>query len=133
MDECLQQSGDQLCGETDHFTNFAVLIGGTGSSGKSDPCASSQAAETDDTILWLSLAAVLTALACCCILIPVLEILRRLEKKQRKARIRNRQNARRSEFLRGDKSSRSRSSSSSNRLSRSMDAMTRDDEMQVLV
>lgn len=34
-DECLEKKGDLLCGETSHFTNFAILLSGSGSgSGK---------------------------------------------------------------------------------------------------
>ena len=29
-DECLEPKGGQLCGQTDHFTNFAVLLSGSG-------------------------------------------------------------------------------------------------------
>jgi hypothetical protein len=29
VDECLSSSNGQLCGTTDHFTSFAILLGGT--------------------------------------------------------------------------------------------------------
>jgi hypothetical protein len=35
-DECLKERGDLLCGETSHFTNFAILLGGMQSGGKCD-------------------------------------------------------------------------------------------------
>ena len=33
QDNCLKKKGKQLCGQTDHFTNFAVLLGGSVSGG----------------------------------------------------------------------------------------------------
>jgi hypothetical protein len=39
-DSCLEQVGrDQVCGKTDHFTNFAILLGGRGDGG-GDLCSS---------------------------------------------------------------------------------------------
>jgi hypothetical protein len=34
VDECLEVSEGQLCGETDHFTSFAILLGGNGNNDK---------------------------------------------------------------------------------------------------
>jgi hypothetical protein len=62
-DECLTSKGELFCGNTDHFTSFAVLLDGGGSGGGSnDPCASSS---RDLLISWLSLAAV----SCACLVI----------------------------------------------------------------
>ena len=36
-DVCLEKSGDQLCGSTDHFTNFALLLSG-GAGKNKDSC-----------------------------------------------------------------------------------------------
>jgi len=35
-DECLKSNDDLLCGQTDHFTSFAILLGGSG--GGKGPC-----------------------------------------------------------------------------------------------
>ena len=39
-DECLEYKNGQACGETSHFTNFAVIL--TGGSGGGDPCNTSE-------------------------------------------------------------------------------------------
>jgi hypothetical protein len=38
QDRCLKQKGRQFCGETPHFTNFAILLGGALPGGHSNPC-----------------------------------------------------------------------------------------------
>jgi len=63
-DECLERNDeDQLCGETSHFTNFAILLQGGGSSG--GKCGSS----TNDFITgvwWGDLTLTASLLGCCC-------------------------------------------------------------------
>ena len=57
-DECLSSSAASLldnlwCGETDHLTNFALLLSGAGGNGvATDPCSSSS---PDSTLSWVSL------------------------------------------------------------------------------
>ena len=34
QDDCLKQKGKSMCGKTDHFTIFAILLGGSGDSGR---------------------------------------------------------------------------------------------------
>ena len=36
-DQCLEEEDGLLCGTTDHFTNFAILVGG-GKGSSEDPC-----------------------------------------------------------------------------------------------
>jgi hypothetical protein len=38
QDECLEQRGDMVCGKTDHFTSFAILLTGREGSTTRDPC-----------------------------------------------------------------------------------------------
>ena len=53
-DKCLEVENDYLCGKTDHFTNFALLLDSTtGGNGNSDPCASTP---INYLFTWLSLA-----------------------------------------------------------------------------
>jgi len=77
-DECLKRENDSYCGETDHLTNFAVLLGGSGG-GRSggDPC---ESYSPNYLFAWLSLAAV--ALACCCIIVGILAVEMKMRKKQ---------------------------------------------------
>ena len=35
-DDCLKQKGNTVCGKTEHFTNFAILLGGNGGGGCED-------------------------------------------------------------------------------------------------
>jgi hypothetical protein len=61
VDECLQEKDGYFCGETDHFTSFAILLGGSGGGGGGSGGCGSSSTEFS-TIGWLSLAAVLAAL-----------------------------------------------------------------------
>lgn len=38
QDVCLQANAGKLCGKTDHFTTFAILLSGAGRSVEGDPC-----------------------------------------------------------------------------------------------
>jgi hypothetical protein len=78
QDPCLTRSNSSfICGETGHFTSFAVLLGGGGG----DSCGGSSAQET--LIQWLSLAAIIIALVCVVFLALLLELKVRLDKKRR--------------------------------------------------
>jgi hypothetical protein len=135
VDDCLEQKGDQLCGTTDHFTNFAVLIGGnTGSGSSDDPCSGEDTTDADKTYLWLSLAAVLIAIVLCCIIIPVGEVWRRIERKKRKQDIRKRQSYRRSQYLAANRSKPGSSGGHSDSTHQALSqSRIDDDDMQVLV
>ena len=67
QDPCLKQIDSQLCGETDHLTNFAILL--NGDEAGDDPCGSS-----DDIpiLFWVSLG--MCILSVCCILIAIVLI-----------------------------------------------------------
>merc|ERR1712137_1461216 len=77
-DECLKRENNSYCGETDHLTNFALLLGGTGGNRSGgDPC---ESYSPNYLFAWLSLAAV--ALACCCIIVGILAVEMKMRKKQ---------------------------------------------------
>lgn len=91
VDKCLKSSnGSQLCGDTDHFTSFAVLFEGTDNSERCD---------YDATLSWISLGAIIGAILCCCFWIPVLEIYHRWLKAHRMKGARRRQKAKRMESV----------------------------------
>ena len=56
QDKCLETNDSQICGETDHFTSFSILLDGGGSSCGSD--------DELDTYFWLSLGFVGGAVYC---------------------------------------------------------------------
>lgn len=59
------------CGETDHFTSFAILLGGAETKNGGGPCSSSS--DEFSIITWLSLSAVLLALLVICFVVFVYE------------------------------------------------------------
>ena len=67
QDHCLKLQNDTLCGETDHLTNFALLLsgGGGGSGGNKNKCGADD--PQLDSFFWLSLAFVLGAILICII------------------------------------------------------------------
>ena len=72
QDPCLSKNQNgQLCGITDHFTNFALLLSGANGKG-SDPCASSQ--PTDIVLPYLSLALVSLAIIIVILSVIVIEV-----------------------------------------------------------
>jgi len=69
-DECLEVSGSQVCGKTEHLTSFALLLdGGGGSGGSDDPCNS---VTPDYLFAWISLG--LVAGAICFVIVAVIAI-----------------------------------------------------------
>jgi hypothetical protein len=73
-DECLSYTGkdDQLCGETDHLTNFALLLtGAAGGNGNGDPCSSFS---QDNTLAWVSLGLVAGAILIVALSVIVVEV-----------------------------------------------------------
>lgn len=66
-DLCLESSGDSLCGETDHLTNFALLL----DSSAGDGCGSKEAA--DYVVAYLSIAFVAVAIVVVLIFIVLVE------------------------------------------------------------
>jgi len=81
VDECIELNEDgQYCGETDHFTSFAMLLN-TSNDGNSNECGSSNNGVT--WITYLSIASVGLALLIILIALLVGEILfrRKLKKK----------------------------------------------------
>ena len=66
-DSCVQEVSNGLfCGETDHFTNFALLLDGT-----RDDCEDS----SEDLIYtWVSVAAIGVALCCICLIVVIIEL-----------------------------------------------------------
>lgn len=77
-EDCLERENGNYCGETDHLTNFALLLGGNGGGGADgDPC---ETLTPNYLFAWLAIAAV--ALACCCIVLGIIAIEIRYRKKQ---------------------------------------------------
>jgi hypothetical protein len=64
-DECLQRSSSgQVCGDTSHFTNFAILLGGGGSGGNA--CESYNTYVTGSFNGDLALCLACAGVCCCC-------------------------------------------------------------------
>ena len=74
-DECLhfRDQNDQLCGETDHLTNFALLLAGASgkNSANNNPCSSSS---LDNTLAWVSLGMVAGAILIVALSVVVIEV-----------------------------------------------------------
>lgn len=90
QDSCLEYNGNgnQICGETGHFTSFAILLGaGVGCGGGDDE-------EVQKVIGWLSLAAIIIAVLCICCGIIMMElymlVARKKQDKKRAHRARRR-------------------------------------------
>ena len=69
QDECLIERGDLLCGQTDHLTDYALFLSGTGQgSHKGNKCGS-DSASGDDSIFWASFGMILGAsfIVCLCV------------------------------------------------------------------
>jgi hypothetical protein len=80
VDECLEKKGGMLCGSTDHFTSFAVLLGGIGGGGGGGGCGSSN--KESSIYVYLSAAAIGFALFVICVGITSYEIFKRREKRK---------------------------------------------------
>jgi hypothetical protein len=70
VDECLQKKDGLLCGYTDHFTSFAVLLGGS-TGGGGGGCGSSDGGTS--VLVYLSAAAIGAALVVIFVVIAVYE------------------------------------------------------------
>ena len=82
-DPCLTNKNGQLCGTTDHFTNFALLLTGANARNKNnDPCASS--VSTDYVLAYVSLSLVATAICITIISVVLIEIKMRVRRIQKK-------------------------------------------------
>merc|ERR1712137_250526 len=80
QDRCLEEENGQLCGETDHLTSFALLLGaGTGS----DDCGSGA---MDYTLFWISVALLITACLLVFISMIVVEVRIRVIRQKRAKR-----------------------------------------------
>ena len=73
VDECLTNPGKDslLCGQTDHLTNFALLLSGAAGGSGSDPCHS---VSHDNTLAWISLGMVAGAVLIVALSVVVVEI-----------------------------------------------------------
>jgi hypothetical protein len=80
QDKCLQEKNQWICGNTDHFTSFAVLLGGSAGGGGGDECGGSST-EGTSVIVWLSLAAILAAIIIVVSAITFYETFKRVSKK----------------------------------------------------
>ena len=83
QDPCLTSKNGQLCGKTDHFTNFALLLTGANSQKNNDPCASS--VSPDFVLAYISLSLVAMTICITIISVIIIEIrirILRLRKKQ---------------------------------------------------
>ena len=74
-DKCLTNPGNErslLCGETEHLTNFALLLSGNeGGSDRRDPCNSSS---MDHTLAWVSLGLVAGAIVIIALSVVIIEL-----------------------------------------------------------
>ena len=71
QDKCLTTTkGNQLCGQTDHLTNFALLL--SGNSGGEDPCRSDS---RNYVLSWISLGLVAGAVVIVAISVVIIEVL----------------------------------------------------------
>jgi hypothetical protein len=79
-DECLANVANRsvLCGQSDHLTNFALLLSGS-SGGNGNPCIS---ASQDNTLAWISLGLVAGAILIVALSVIVIEIRTRLHTKK---------------------------------------------------
>ena len=77
-DECLTNPGKEnlFCGKTDHLTNFALLLSGSGGNEGNDPCSSES---HDNTLAWVSLGMVAGAIVIVALCVVLVEIRIRLE------------------------------------------------------
>ena len=76
-DKCMQRKGKFTCGDTDHFTNFAILLAGLGGDACSDD-------DENSVIIWLSCAFIILAISIVLLSILVIEIRVRIEANQLK-------------------------------------------------
>lgn len=76
-DACVKVKNGLVCGTTDHFTNFAILLDGGGSN---DDCGGD---DIDVVISWLSLAVIITAIIIFFIAIITIELHARKKASQR--------------------------------------------------
>lgn len=77
-DPCVKVKDDKVCGETNHFTNFAILLNGGDADCEDD---------FDFTLTYISSASVFFALVIVAIVIPAIEIFYRRKKKIRNAKM----------------------------------------------
>ena len=75
-DECITSQNDLFCGETDHLTNFALLLSG-GKPDEGDPC---HPQSQNRTMAWLSLGFVAGAVLIVALSVVVIEIFVRIKK-----------------------------------------------------
>lgn len=69
-DKCLDSSDDYLCGKTDHFTNFALLLTGLTSNNKAGDC---ESPKEDYVLAWISLAFICAAIVIVALSVVVVE------------------------------------------------------------
>ena len=82
-DPCLESKGDQLCGQTTHFTNFALLLGGAaGATG----CGSGN---FEYTLTYLSVGFIGGALLCILVAMILIEIRFRFRARHRSVKRRS--------------------------------------------
>jgi hypothetical protein len=92
-DECLSYTSkeEQLCGASDHLTNFALLLtGAAGGNANADPCSSSS---LDNTLAWVSLGMVAGAILIVCLCVIVIEVRTRHNTRRLNTQISQRMNA----------------------------------------
>lgn len=84
QDSCLTRKGASVCGETGHFTSFAVLLdGGGGGSG----CNGDSEGVIDEVVTYLSLGSVIVAIILIVLAIIILELYHTKHKKDIKQRV----------------------------------------------
>lgn len=76
QDPCVEFQNDTfVCGDTAHFTSFAVLLDGDAGGSQ---CGSSENPYEFDTMAWLSLGAIIIACCCCILWVIIIEIMMRV-------------------------------------------------------
>jgi len=95
QDSCLSYNGNgnQICGETGHFTSFAILLGsGVG-------CGDGEDEEVQTIISWLSLAAIIVAVICIILGIVAMELYMLLVRKKQDKKRAHRARRRKSKLI----------------------------------
>ena len=101
QDSCLERTnGNTVCGETGHFTSFAVLLNGGGSG-----CGGSSNEAVEKVITYLSIAAVILACIFIVIAIVIIEMFLNYEKRKKDAKLANKAQSRKQRFINSVKQS----------------------------
>jgi len=97
QDPCVEFQNDTfVCGDTAHFTSFAVLLDGDAGG---SACGSSDNPYEFDTMAWLSLVSIILACCCCIIWVFIIEVVMRIQAKSKEKEKEKRRQQKRSALL----------------------------------